>query len=260
METVKRASAPHEIAGLTKLRGYETFYRIRLGDYRVGVEIVGDTVILVRFLTGRTSIATSRSEFPFEGVSIRRRSPMIKELMRETEGKMKKAVEVLEADLRTLRTGRASPALVERVMVDYYGTPTPLNQLATISAPEPQLLTIRPYDPQSLADIERAILKSELGLTPNNDGKIIRLVIPRLTEERRRELVRVVRKRVEEGRVAIRNIRRDALEDLREFEKEKLISEDDFYRAKDDLQELTDRYIEQMEEVGQRKEEEIMSI
>ncbi len=185
---------------------------------------------------------------------------MIKELMRETEGKMKKAVEVLEADLRTLRTGRASPALVERVMVDYYGTPTPLNQLATISAPEPQLLTIRPYDPQSLTDIERAILKSELGLTPNNDGKIIRLVIPRLTEERRRELVRVVRKRVEEGRVAIRNIRRDALEDLREFEKEKLISEDDFYRAKDDLQELTDRYIEQMEEVGRRKEEEIMAI
>jgi ribosome recycling factor len=171
---------------------------------------------------------------------------------------MRKAIDVLEADLRTIRTGRASPALVERVMVDYYGTPTPLNQLAVISAPEPQLLTIRPYDPGSLGNIERAILKSELGLTPSNDGRIIRLSIPRLTEERRRELAKLVRQRVEEGKVALRNIRRDALDDLREFEKEKLVSEDDFYRGKDDLQDLIDRYTEQMDEISTRKQREIL--
>ncbi len=171
---------------------------------------------------------------------------------------MRKAVEVLEADLRTIRTGRASPTLVERVMVEYYGTPTPINQLAVISAPEPQLLTIRPYDPGSLGDIERAILKSELGLTPTDDGRIIRLPIPRLTEERRRELAKLVRQRVEEGKVALRNIRREALDDMREFEKEKLISEDDFYRGKDDLQDLTDRYAKQMDEISARKQREIL--
>jgi ribosome recycling factor len=147
---------------------------------------------------------------------------------------------------------------VERVMVEYYGTPTPLNRLAVISAPEPQLLTIRPYDPKSLNDIERAILKSELGLTPSNDGRIIRLPIPRLTEERRQELARLVRQRVEEGKVALRNIRRDALDTLRDFEKEKMISEDEFYRAKDELQELTDRYIEQMDEISSRKQRELL--
>jgi len=183
---------------------------------------------------------------------------MIKELLRETEGHMRKAVGALAADLRTIRTGRASPALVERVMVEYYGTLTPLNQLAVISAPEPQLLTIRPYDPGSLGDIERAILKSELGLTPTDDGRIIRLPIPRLTEERRRELAKLVRQRVEEGKVALRNIRRDALDDLREFEKEKLISEDDFYCGKDDLQDLTDRYTKQMDEISARKQREVL--
>jgi len=183
---------------------------------------------------------------------------MIKELLRETEDRMRKAVEVLEADLRTIRTGRASPALVERVMVEYYGVPTSLNQLAVISAPEPQLLTIRPYDPGSLSDIERAILKSELGLTPTDDGRIIRLPIPRLNEERRRELARLVRQRVEEGKVALRNIRREALDDMREFEKEKLVSEDDFYRGKDDLQDITDRYAKRMDEVSARKQREIL--
>jgi ribosome recycling factor len=171
---------------------------------------------------------------------------------------MRKTLEVLEADLRTIRTGRASPALVERVMVEYYSTPTPLNQLAVISAPEPQLLTIRPYDPGSLGDIERAILKSELGLTPSNDGRIVRLPIPRLTEERRRELAKLVRHHIEEGKVALRNIRREAMDDLREFEKEKLISEDDLYRGKDDLQDLTDRYARQMDEVGARKQRDIL--
>lgn len=188
------------------------------------------------------------------------RERMIRDLLSETEDRMKKTVEVLEADLRTIRTGRASPALVERVMVAYYGVSTPLNQLAVISAPEPQLLTIRPYDASSLSEIERAILKSDLGLTPSNDGRIIRLVIPSLTEERRSELARLVSRRLEEAKVALRNVRREALDDLREFEKEKVISEDDFYRARDDLQELTDRYIEQVEQIGQRKTQEVMEV
>lgn len=185
---------------------------------------------------------------------------MTKELLRETEGWMKKAIEALESDLRGIRTGRASPALVERVQVEYYGTLTPLNQLAAIATPEPQLLTIRPYDPGSLRDIERAILSSDLGLTPNNDGKLIRLVIPPLNEERRLELAKVVGRRGEEAKVAIRNLRRDGLAELRDFEKEKLISEDDFYRARDDLQELTDGYIEQVDEIQARKEQEIKEI
>jgi len=145
-------------------------------------------------------------------------------------------------------------------MVDYYGIPTPLNQLAVISAPEPQLLTIRPYDPSSLGEIERAILKSDLGLTPSNDGRIIRLVIPPLTEQRRTELARMVSRRVEEAKVALRNIRREALDDLREFEKEKLISEDEFYQARDELQELTDKYIARADEIGERKTREVMEI
>jgi len=185
---------------------------------------------------------------------------MIEDVLKDAEERMSKAVEVLQDDLKTIRTGRASPALVERLLVEYYGTPTPLNQLATISAPEVRLLTIRPWDPSILPAIEKAILKSELGLTPINDGKIIRLPIPRLTEERRRELVRLVKKRVEEGRVAVRNIRRDALNDLRELEKEGLIAEDEFYRAKDDLQELTDKFIKKMGEIGRKKEEEIVEI
>ncbi|MBC8446791.1 MAG: ribosome recycling factor [Chloroflexi bacterium] len=185
---------------------------------------------------------------------------MTNDLLRETEGAMKMAVEALRLDLMTIRTGRASPALVERLPVEYYGSHTPLNQLAVISAPEPRLLVIRPFSPGDIGTIERAILTSDLGLTPNNDGKLIRLNIPRLTEERRRDLVKVVKRRVEQGRVAVRNQRRSAIEDLREFEKEKLISEDDFYRLKDDIQELSDRFIEQMDKLGERKEEEVMEI
>jgi len=173
---------------------------------------------------------------------------------------MKKTIQALESDLTRIRTGRASPALVEDVKVNYYDTQTRLNQLAVISAPEPRLLTIRPYDPSSLEDIERGILQSDLGLTPSNDGKIIRLTIPPLTEERRKELLRVVNRRMEEAKVALRNIRREALEDLREFESEKLISEDGFYRARDDLQELTDRYTELVDKTGQRKEQEVMEV
>ena len=183
---------------------------------------------------------------------------MIKELLDEVEGRMRLAIEALEGELRAVRTGRASPALVERVMVEYYGTPTLLNRLAVTAAPEPQLLTIRPFDPSSLGDIERAILKSDLGLTPSNDGRIIRLPIPRLTEERRRDLARLVRRRVEEGKVALRNIRRDALDDLREFEKEKLIPEDDFYWGRDELQDLTDRYSKRMDEISDRKQQDVL--
>src|SRR5512137_184512 len=185
---------------------------------------------------------------------------MIKEVMAEVEDRMKKSVEALQTDLKGIRTGRASPALVERVRVDYYGTPTNLIELASISAPEPQLLTIRPWDGSALKDIERAILASDLGLTPSNDGKIIRLTIPALTEERRRDLTKVVLKRVEEARVAVRNCRRDGLDDLRELEKEKLITEDDFYTGKEDLQKLTDKYIESVDKVSQAKEQEILEI
>ena len=185
---------------------------------------------------------------------------MIKDLLKETEDRMNKAVDALRDNLMTIRTGRASPSLVERLSVEYYGTLTPLNQLATISVPEPRLLAIRPWDPTALAAIERAILKSELGLTPSNDGKIIRLNIPRLTEERRQELVKVVGKQVEEGKIAIRNIRRDAIEDLRELESEKMISEDELYRTKDDVQEITDKFVAKMDEIGRDKEREIREI
>ena len=173
---------------------------------------------------------------------------------------MARSVAALQEDLMGIRTGRASPALVEKLPVEYYGTMTPLNQMASIAAPEPRLLVIRPWDASALPEIERAILRSDLGLTPMNDGKLIRLSIPRLTEERRRELVRLVSRRVEEARIAIRNLRRDALQDLKEFEKEKMISEDDFFRGKDSVQELTDEFVKKIDGIGERKEEEVMEI
>ncbi|NIM94279.1 MAG: ribosome recycling factor [Anaerolineales bacterium] len=185
---------------------------------------------------------------------------MVNEILSEAEGRMQGAVRSLEEDLAAIRTGRASPALVEKLQIDYYGTPTPLVQLATISAPEPRLLIIRPFDPASIREIERAILASDLGLTPNNDGKMIRLNIPPLTEERRHELVRIVRNRAEEARVAVRNVRRDTHNDLRDFEREKVFSEDELRRGEDELQKLTDHYIEQINEVCQRKENEILEV
>ena len=185
---------------------------------------------------------------------------MVKESLLEAENKMKGAEKNLEESLATLRTGRASPVLVEKLLVDYYDVPTPLMQLATISAPEPRLLAIKPFDPTSIKSIEKGILASDLGLTPSNDGKIIRLSIPPLTEDRRKELVKVVHHRAEETRIAIRNVRRDTHNDLREFEKEKLISEDELKRGEEDLQKLTDRYIEKVEEAVQRKEKEIMEV
>jgi ribosome recycling factor len=185
---------------------------------------------------------------------------MITEALSEAESRMKGAVRVFEEDLAAIRTGRASPALVEKLSVDYYGTPTPLIQLATISVPEPRLLAIRPFDPASIRDIERAILASELGLTPSNDGKLIRLNIPTLTEERRHELVRIVRNRAEEARVANRNVRRDTLNDIREFEREKIISEDDLKRGEEELQKLTDHYVKQINKICERKEAEVLEV
>ena len=185
---------------------------------------------------------------------------MIDEVLMDIEERMEKAVSALRTDLMGIRTGRASPALVEKLPVDAYGGTMPLNQMATIAVPEPRLLTIRPWDPSVIGAIEKAILKSDLGLTPNNDGRIIRLVIPSLTDERRHDLARMVNRRVEEGRVAIRNIRRDGLKDLGDLEKSKEISEDEFYQAKDSLQELTDEYIKKIDELGEQKQAEIMEV
>ena len=185
---------------------------------------------------------------------------MTDDLLLEVEEKMAKAVDALRHDLLTIRTGRASPALVDGLKVDVYGSVMPLNQLATIAVPEPRLLAIRPWDATTLSAIERAILKSELGLTPNNDGKIIRLSIPPLTDERRRDLARMVNQRVEEGRVAIRNARRDAIKSLQAMEKDGDIPEDDRYRAQEDLQELTDEYIGKLDALGEAKQTEIMEV
>jgi len=181
-------------------------------------------------------------------------------MLNSAESRMRSAIQVLHDDLGAIRTGRASPALVEKMPVEYYGTPTPLMQLASISVPEPRALLIKPFDPTTLKVIEKAIQASELGLNPNNDGKVIHLNLPPLTEERRRDLVKHVHHRLEESRVAIRNIRRDAHNDMRDFEKEKLISEDDLERGEEDLQKLTDRFIEEVGEMGKKKETEIMEV
>jgi len=178
------------------------------------------------------------------------------ELQKEMDG----SVGALRKELAKLRTGRASTSLLESIMVEYYGATTPLNQLSTLSAPEPRLLVIQPFDRSAMGEIEKAILKSDLGLTPNNDGKVIHLNLPPLTEERRRDLVKHVNHRLEEARVAIRNIRRDSHNDMRDFEKEKLISEDELERGEVDLQKLTDHFIEEVAEHGKKKEAEIMEV
>ena len=185
---------------------------------------------------------------------------MLKEVTQEADMRMKGAIQSLEDDLAGIRTGRAHPALVEKLPIEYYGMPTPLIQLATITVPEPRSLLIRPFDATTLKAIERGILASELGLTPNNDGKSIRLNLPPLTEERRRDLVKIVHNRVEDARVAIRNVRRDSIKDLREFEEEKMISEDELEKGEEDLQKLTDRHIEEINAIGQHKEKEILEV
>ena len=185
---------------------------------------------------------------------------MIKDLLKEADTRMHAAIQNLVDDLSGIRTGRATPALVEKLPVEYYGAPTPLFQLASISVPEARSLLIKPFDPASLKNIERAILVSDLGLTPNNDGKQIRLNLPSLTEDRRRDLVKVVHNRLEDCRIAVRNIRRDLLSDMREFEKEKLISKDDLERGEEELQKVTDHYIEEINKHGEHKEQEIMEV
>ena len=185
---------------------------------------------------------------------------MIKDLLNDAESRMKGALTVLHNDLSAIRTGRASPALVERLMIEYYGTPTALQQLASISVPEPRSLMIKPFDASTIKLIEKAIQSSDLGLTPNNDGKVIHLNLPPLTEERRRDLVKQMHHRLEESRIAVRNIRRDVHNDMREFEKEKLVSEDELKRGEDDLQKLTDKFIEDIAEQGKKKEAEIMEV
>lgn len=185
---------------------------------------------------------------------------MIKDILNDAETRMRGAISVLHDDLAAIRTGRAHPALVEKLQVEYFGNPTPLQQLASIGVPEPRSLLIKPFDATTLKAIEKAIQTSDLGLNPNNDGKVIHLNLPPLTEERRIDLVKHMNHRLEESRIAVRNIRRDAHNDMRDFEKEKLITEDDLKRGEDDLQKLTDKYIEEIAEQGKNKEQEIMEV
>src|SRR5436305_7132632 len=188
------------------------------------------------------------------------RSELIDELLADARGGTGKSVECIRHEFGSVRTGRASPALLDRISVDYYGTSTPLKQLATISAPEARLLTIQPYDKSSIKAIERAILESDIGLTPNNDGNLIRLAVPELTEERRKQLVKVVRHIAEEGRVAIRNIRRDVMHDLRELKEAGEAGADDEHRAETELQKVTDGRISELDDVLRQKEEEILEV
>ncbi|MFN8176070.1 MAG: ribosome recycling factor [Solirubrobacteraceae bacterium] len=185
---------------------------------------------------------------------------MIDDLLKDARERMGKSVESTRGEFNSVRTGRASPSLLDRVSVDYYGTQTPLNQLATISASEARLLTVQPYDQSSIKAIEKGILESDLGLTPSNDGKLVRLAIPELTEERRRELVKVVRHIAEEGRVAVRNVRRDCMHHLRELRDSGESGSDDEHRAEVELQKLTDSRIAELEDALRQKEEEILEV
>jgi ribosome recycling factor len=185
---------------------------------------------------------------------------MDKELKRKANERMQGAIDALKKDFGSIRTGRASLALLDGITVDYYGTPTPLQQVAALNIPESRLIVIQPWEQRIIPDIEKAILKSDLGLTPTNDGKVIRINIPPLTEERRKQLVKVVKKRAEEARVAIRNIRRDINETLKKLEKEKQISEDELKKSLDEVQKLTDSYIKKVDEILEHKENEIMEV
>ncbi|MEW6723708.1 MAG: ribosome recycling factor [Bacillota bacterium] len=185
---------------------------------------------------------------------------MVKDILKETESRMKKTIEVFQHDLAGMRAGRATPALLEKVMVEHWGTSMPVNQLANISVPEPKLLVIQPWDKGALASIERAILKSDLGINPMNDGNVIRLVVPQLTQERRQDLVKQVRRKAEEERVAIRNLRREANDFLKGLEKEKAISEDELHRAQDEIQKKTDDHIKEIDRILAAKEKEIMEV
>jgi len=185
---------------------------------------------------------------------------MLDDLMSKLEIDMQKVIDSLKKEFVTIRAGRANPALLEKVMVEYYGVPTPINQVANISAPEPRLLVIQPWDRSVIAAIEKAILKSDLGLTPTNDGTVIRISIPQLTQERRNELVKVVKKKAEEFRVIIRNMRRDANDKIKKMEKEHTISEDESRKAIEQVQKLTDKHIELIDKALEKKEAEILEV
>jgi ribosome recycling factor len=185
---------------------------------------------------------------------------VIADILKDSKERMKGAVQSLKEDLSAIRTGRASPSLIEKLMVEYYGQPTPLIQLASISVPEPRQLLVKPFDPGSIKEIERAISASDLGLTPNSDGKVIRLNLPQLTEDRRKDLVKVVHARVEEAHVAVRNIRRDSIKDMRDFKDEKLIGEDDLKRGEEEMQKATDEVIKELDQLGANKEKEVMEV
>ncbi|MDF2571578.1 MAG: frr [Sporomusa sp.] len=184
----------------------------------------------------------------------------VKEIYSAHEDKMKKALENLRKEYGSLRAGRATPSLLEKVFVDYYGTPTPVNQVANISVPEPRMIIIQPWEKPMLNAIDKAIQKSDLGLMPNSDGVVIRLSIPQLTQERRAEIVKVIHKKAEEARVAIRNLRRDANDTIKKSEKDKTVSEDEAKKAQDDIQKLTDKYIKEVDQVMAGKEKEIMEV
>ncbi len=185
---------------------------------------------------------------------------MITELYQDTEKKMEKTIESFERDLATIRTGRASLSILDGITLEYYGSRSPLNQVATLSIPESRLIVIQPWDPTSIKDIEKAIMRSDLGVNPNNDGKVIRIPIPTLTEERRIQLVKVVKRNGEDGKVAIRNLRREAISEAKEFEKEKVISEDELRRAQDEIQKITDRFIQKVDDLIEKKEKEVLEV
>lgn len=186
--------------------------------------------------------------------------PEVQVVLKSADEKMRKAVQVTHEDFAGIRTGRASPALLQKITVDYYGTPTPLNQLASFNVPEPRLLVVQPYDKGSIGAIEKAIMSSDLGVTPSNDGNVIRLPFPALTEERRKELVKVAHNRAEEGRVAIRNIRRHAKDELEKLQKDGQISEDDYHRAEKELQKETDTHVKEIDDMLAVKEQELQEV
>ncbi|WBW50669.1 ribosome recycling factor [Peptoniphilus equinus] len=185
---------------------------------------------------------------------------MVPDIKRDMEQRMQKACSVYKDELQNIRAGRANPQLVERLTINYFGQSTPLNQVSGISAPEPRMLVIQPWDTKIIPDIEKTIMASDLGITPSNDGKIIRLVFPQLTEERRKDLIKVVKKNSENAKVAVRNIRRDSMEDVKKLEKSNDITEDDRKRAEEDIQKLTDKYIAEVEKLTKAKEDELLEI
>lgn len=185
---------------------------------------------------------------------------MLDTILNDMEARMKKVIEAQKREYSTLRAGRANPALLEQIKVDYYGVPTPINQLANVSAPEPRLLVIQPWDRSVISAVEKAILKSDLGLTPTNDGNVIRIAIPQLTQERRNELVKMVKKKAEEFRVIIRNLRREANDEIKKLEKEGSLTEDEARKGMEQVQKLTDKYIEQVDKILENKEAEILEV